>query len=90
MTSSEQESAKEEGPGRQLVAETAQYLAGWRLTTVIVSLCLGTFLVALDVNIIAVAVPEISSVLNSLDNVAWYGSAYLLTVTAFQPIVGSV
>ena len=55
-----------------------------------VSLCLGTFLVALDVNIIGVAVPKIAAVFTSLDDIAWYGSAYLLTITAFQPIMGFV
>lgn len=64
------------------------YLTSWRLAIVIISLCLGTFLMALDVNIIGVAVPAISTAFHSLDDVAWYGSAYLLTVTAFQPILG--
>ncbi len=64
------------------------YLTSWSLAIVTFSLCLGTFLVALDINIIGVAVPKISAVFNSLDDIAWYGSAYLLTVTAFQPIMG--
>ena len=64
------------------------YLSSWRLIVVIVSLCFGTFLVALDINIIGVAVPEITTTFNSLQDAAWYGSAYLLTVTAFQPTMG--
>ena len=64
------------------------YLAGWRLSMVNFSLCLGTFLMALDVNIIGVAVPKIATVFKSLDDVGWYGSAYLLTVTSFQPTFG--
>ena len=64
------------------------YLKSWRLGIVTASLCLGTFLVALDVNIIGVALPKITSIFNSLDDVSWYGTAYLLTVTAFQPTMG--
>ena len=67
---------------------TDGYLTSWRLAVVTASLCLGTFLVALDVNIIGVALPKITSVFDSLDDVSWYGTAYLLTVTAFQPTMG--
>lgn len=88
-TCSPGKSGKEESKGT-VVTEKGRYLGGWPLTMVTISLCLGTFLVALDVNIIGVAVPEISSVFNSLDDIAWYGSAYLLTVTAFQPVLGSI
>jgi hypothetical protein len=66
------------------------FLHSWRLAAVIGSLCLGIFLLALDMNIIAVAIPRITSDFHSLDDVAWYGSAYLLTVTAFQPLFGNL
>lgn len=59
-------------------------LSSWNLGIVIASLCLGTFLIAFDVNIIGVAVPRITTTFHSLDDVGWYGSAYLLTVTAFE------
>ncbi|BCS19563.1 MDR family MFS transporter [Aspergillus puulaauensis] len=65
-------------------------LPSWRLVFVIGSLCLGTFLVALDTTIISVAVPSIVTDFQAFDDVGWYGSAYLLTVTAFQPAFGSV
>ena len=67
---------------------TDLYLKSWRLALVTFSLCLGTFLVALDLNIIGVALPKITTVFNSLDDVSWYGSAYILTVSAFQPTMG--
>lgn len=69
---------------------SSPYLSGWRLAMVITSLYLGTFVMALDTNIIGVAVPKISSEFHALEDVAWYGSAYLLTVTAFQPAFGTV
>lgn len=63
-------------------------LSSWRLAIVTFSLCLATFLLAIDVNVVSVAVPKILAEFHSLTDVAWYGSAYLLTVTAFQPVMG--
>ncbi|GKZ28913.1 hypothetical protein AbraIFM66950_001871 [Aspergillus brasiliensis] len=65
-----------------------QFLTGWRLGVVITCLFFGSFLIALDTNIINVALPQISSDFRALDDVAWYGTGYLLTVTAFQPVYG--
>lgn len=69
---------------------SSPYLHGWRLATVIGCLFFGALLVALDTNIVNVAVPKISSQFHSLGDIAWYGTAYLLTITAFQPIYGSL
>ena len=66
------------------------YLQSWRLATVILSLCLGTFLVSLDTNVIVVAVPKVTSDFNSLGDLAWYGSAYLLSITACQTTWGKL
>jgi hypothetical protein len=62
----------------------------WSLTIITLSLALGTFLVALDTMIIGIAVPSITSEFKSLDKIAWYGSAYLLTTTALQPSFGKL
>lgn len=35
------------------------------------------------------AIPRITTDFHSLDDVAWYLSGYLLTVTAFQPLLGN-
>ncbi|CZR61162.1 related to aflatoxin efflux pump AFLT [Phialocephala subalpina] len=53
-------------------------------------LCLATFTVALDNTIIATAIPKITSVFDSLNDVGWYGSSYLLTTTALQPSFGRI
>lgn len=66
------------------------YLGSWRLSAVIGSLCLGIFLFGLDINIIGVAIPRITTEFSSLADVAWYGSAYMLTLTAFQPLFGNL
>ena len=75
------------GPSRPTVT-SGRYMKGLRLWVTILALALGTLLVAIDNTIIAVAIPKISSVFNSLSQVGWYGSAYLLTVTAMQPTCG--
>ncbi|KAK7908715.1 major facilitator superfamily domain-containing protein [Apiospora marii] len=66
------------------------YLGSWRLAVVITSLCLGILLLGLDMNIIGVAIPRITTDFRSLGDIAWYGSAYLLTITAFQPLFGNL
>lgn len=66
------------------------HLHSWRLFIVTASLCLGAVLYGLDMNIIGVAVPVITTQFHSLDDIAWYSAAYLLTITAFQPCFGNV
>ncbi|KAL8960716.1 MAG: hypothetical protein Q9193_002623 [Seirophora villosa] len=60
-----------------------------RLAIVIASFFCGASFTALGTNVLTVANPKISSDFHSLQDLAWYGSAYLLTLTAFQPIFES-
>jgi len=39
---------------------------------------------------VATAIPKITTVFDSLDDVGWYGSSYLLTNTALQPSFGRI
>lgn len=55
---------------------------------IILGLSLAVFLVALDQTIIGVAIPEITNQFKSIEDIAWYGSAYFLTSTALQPSYG--
>jgi MFS family permease len=64
------------------------YPQGFRLICIILSLILSVFLVALDRTIIATAIPRITDEFNSLDQVAWYGSSFFLTIAAFQSTWG--
>ncbi|OTA91517.1 hypothetical protein M434DRAFT_342951 [Hypoxylon sp. CO27-5] len=75
---------------KPLTLDTSNYLEGWRLHAVIACLFFGQFLIALDTNVINVALPNISSDFKALQDVAWYGNAYLLTITALQPVYGSM
>ncbi|KAG7290107.1 hypothetical protein NEMBOFW57_000102 [Staphylotrichum longicolle] len=56
----------------------------------ITSVFLCMFLVALDRTIISTAIPAISNEFSSLDDVGWYGSAYLLTCCTFQLLFGKI
>ncbi|KAL8658027.1 MAG: hypothetical protein Q9226_001336, partial [Calogaya cf. arnoldii] len=77
-------------PNETIATDSSRYPTGWRLAAIMASLCLGTLVVAIDNTIIGVAVPKISTVFDALDDVGWYGSAYLLTVTALQPTFGNI
>ena len=72
------------------VAPAKQYPSGWKLVSILLSLALGTLLVAIDTTIISVAIPKIATEFASIDDVGWYGSAYLLTLTALQPAAGTM
>ncbi|KAI9852710.1 MAG: hypothetical protein M1838_005905 [Thelocarpon superellum] len=64
------------------------YPTAWRLVPIIIALILSIFLVALDMTIVATAIPRITDDFKSLDQVGWYGSAFFLTVAAFQSTWG--
>lgn len=72
------------------VEDESKYLSGFKLWVLSLGLCLTTFVIALDNTIIATAIPKITSVFNSLEDVGWYGSSYLLTTTSLQPSFGKV
>lgn len=85
-----EDSKKMTGSQQSLSNAQGTYLSSVRLGVVILSLCLGILLFGLDVNIIGTAIPQITTDFHSLPDVSWYGSAYLLTVTAFQPLFGNM
>lgn len=70
--------------------DESNYLSGLKLGILSLGLCLTTFVIALDNTIIATAIPKITTVFNSLEDVGWYGSSYLLTTCSLQPSFGKV
>ena len=70
--------------------EEHYYAQGWRLFLILFSLLLCLFCQALDDTIIATAIPRITDEFKHLDDVGWYGSAYLLTNAAFQLFYGKL
>ena len=70
--------------------DESKYPKAFSLAILTFGLCLSTFVVALDNTIIATAIPKITTVFDSLNDVGWYGSSYLLTTTSLQPSFGKV
>lgn len=83
------EEAEVEAEAEAEEQETPQtYLHGPLLYLLTFGLSLASFVVALDNTIIATAIPQITTQFDSLNDIGWYGSAYLLTTTSLQPSFG--
>ena len=67
-----------------------QFPHSFKLVSIVIALALSIFLVSLDMTIVATAIPEITSEFNSLPDVGWYGSAFFLTIAAFQSTWGKI
>ncbi|KAK4126814.1 MFS general substrate transporter [Parathielavia appendiculata] len=68
--------------------EYARYPSTLGLILIAVGLSLSVFLVALDQTIVANAIPKITDEFGSMSDIGWYGSSFLLTVSAFQLFYG--
>jgi len=62
----------------------------FKFWSVMISIFLGLFLVALDRTIIGTATPQITQEFQSLGDIGWYGSSYQLTTAASQLLFGRV
>ncbi|KAK1143590.1 hypothetical protein N8T08_006200 [Aspergillus melleus] len=69
-------------------ADEHEWIQGIPLFMVLGGVTLVVFLMLLDVAILSTAVPEITSHFHSLDDVAWYGSAYTISSAALTPLTG--
>ncbi|KAK8015925.1 MFS general substrate transporter [Apiospora marii] len=71
-------------------APEAAGMYGLPLFALTAALSMAVFLVAMDVNVIATAVPHITGEFRSLEDVGWYGSAFLMTTCGFQVLFGRI
>jgi hypothetical protein len=69
---------------------TADYPKAFPLAMIVVALACSIFLVALDMTIVATAIPRITDQFHSLDQVGWYGSGFFLTIGSFQATWGKL
>ncbi|KAI5811474.1 major facilitator superfamily domain-containing protein [Peziza echinospora] len=81
---------EQDGPAGAVDEDESKYPTGLALGLITLALCLAVFLVALDQTIIATAIPKITDQFHALDDVGWYGSAYMLTMCSFQLIYGKI
>ncbi|KAA8564942.1 hypothetical protein MFRU_008g02080 [Monilinia fructicola] len=65
-----------------------EYPRAFAMVMIVVALALSMFLVALDMTIVATAIPKITDQFHGLDLVGWYGSAFFLTLGSFQSTWG--
>jgi MFS family permease len=82
--------AQADSTQRSVTADLDEYPTGFKLIIITVGLVLSIFLSALDSTIIVTAIPSITDEFGTIRNIAWYGSAYQVTNTAFQLTWGKV
>ncbi|OJJ42585.1 hypothetical protein ASPZODRAFT_104998 [Penicilliopsis zonata CBS 506.65] len=70
--------------------DSHENISGLQLAAVLGSVTLVSFLMLLDTSIVATAIPRITSDFHSLDDVGWYGTAYLLANCSLQPLTGKL
>jgi hypothetical protein len=68
-----------EGDKDTVPDDSVNHIEGLRLFLTTAALCMAVFCFALDVTIIATAIPRITDQFHSLQDIGWYGSAFLLT-----------
>ncbi|KAK3942577.1 putative HC-toxin efflux carrier TOXA [Diplogelasinospora grovesii] len=68
--------------------DLGEYPQGISLIFIVVALVLSVFLMSLDMTIVATAIPKITDEFGGLEDVAWYGSAFFMTVGGFQSTWG--
>jgi MFS family permease len=70
--------------------DPANEVQGTKLVLIHLAICLCTFLVGLDFNLIATAVPVITTEFDSTRDIGWYGAAFMVAMSASQPLAGKV
>ncbi|KAJ5373715.1 Major facilitator superfamily domain general substrate transporter [Penicillium concentricum] len=70
--------------------EKQVYPPSSKLAPILIGLCFQSFCIALDNTILSTAVPKITEQFNSLGDISWYASAYLLTTCAVTLPFGKV
>ncbi|TVY38480.1 Efflux pump, partial [Lachnellula occidentalis] len=81
---------EEERAGGKTGEDDMVYPKPLALSFLIIGIALSVFLISLDRTIITTAIPFITNEFGSYDDIGWYGSAYLLTASAFQPLYGRI
>ena len=79
-----------QGPAFDKDAEDAYQPRTFKFWSIMFSAFMSMFLVALDRTILSTAIPAITNDFDSLGDIGWYGSAYMLTTAAFQLLFGRI
>ncbi|KAF9700054.1 hypothetical protein EKO04_001716 [Ascochyta lentis] len=68
--------------------EDNEHISGFKLYIALFSIISVFFLVLLDFSILSTAIPYITSDFQRLQDIGWYGSAYVLSSATLQPLSG--
>ncbi|KAI0127292.1 major facilitator superfamily transporter [Xylariales sp. AK1849] len=69
-------------------SEAGGRMSGMKNLIIWLAIALAVLCTFVDEGIIATAIPRITDQFHSLPDVGWYGSAYQMTLCAFQPVFG--
>jgi predicted MFS family arabinose efflux permease len=69
-------------------AQPIEYPNAFKLTLLLLAAALSVFIVSLDTTIVSTAIPRITDEFHSLQDEAWYGSGFFMTMAAFQSCFG--
>ncbi|KAI7172244.1 hypothetical protein D0869_04355 [Hortaea werneckii] len=84
------ESKDERSPASTGPTPPNEYPPTREVVVVVIAILLALFLNALDRTIVATAIPAITNEFDSLQDIGWYGSAYMLTASCFQLLFGRI
>ncbi|KAE8377100.1 major facilitator superfamily domain-containing protein [Aspergillus bertholletiae] len=65
-------------------------LRGVKLYSILSGIMIATFLISLDVSVIATVIPSISSQFHTTTDIGRYGAVYPLTMCSLQPLTGKL
>lgn len=81
---------KDGGDVSPLPVEKVEFASGFRLVLIMFTVLMSTLLTALEIGIIATAIPGITDDFNRLEDVGWYGSATFLLAGPSSPLWGKL
>ncbi|KAL7929485.1 major facilitator superfamily domain-containing protein [Trichoderma chlorosporum] len=90
LSDKEMSSSLEKATSKDAGTDASEYPTGARLAAIITALALAIFLVSLDLTIVATAIPKITDQFNGLSDIAWYSSAFFMTMGGFQSAWGKI
>ncbi|OJJ97023.1 hypothetical protein ASPACDRAFT_81137 [Aspergillus aculeatus ATCC 16872] len=67
-----------------------EYPGPVQVALIMICILCAIFIMSLDRTIIATAIPQITNEFNSLGDIGWYGSAFMVTACCFQLLWGKV
>ncbi|KAJ5732008.1 hypothetical protein N7493_003489 [Penicillium malachiteum] len=73
-----------------LTTESLKYPPMSKIIPIILAVYISMFLISLDRLIVGTAIPKITDEFHSVNDIGWYGSAYMLTSSASQLVYGRI